>query len=108
VQTFFKKIPNMLSSKISLYIFLFLFFYLVLFPIIGMLIPAVNDFFPSTDVQLIFGNYTNVVSALGASIAAGTSFRTHEKMKAQTNRHAELENKIDGLHHKLDELTDKQ
>lgn len=61
-------VPRLLASKISIFIFIGLFIYLVGFGILGLLIPALE---PSSTIQLILGNYTNVASATGASIAAG-------------------------------------
>lgn len=46
-----------------------LFVYLVGFGILGLFVPILE---PSSTIQLILGNYTNVTSATGASIAAGT------------------------------------
>lgn len=99
-----KKIPDILSSKVSIYIYLFLFFYLVVFPGVGVIIPTLNAFLPTGMVQLILGNYTNVLSALGASIAAGTSVQSHEKLKNYQQKHESLESKIDALHEKVDIL----
>ena len=61
-------VPRALSSKLSIFIFIGLFIYLVGFGIIGLWLPALE---PSATLQLILGNYTNVASATGASIAAG-------------------------------------
>jgi len=53
---FLSKIPLLLSSKVSIFIYLFLFFYLVVFAIICLILPSLNEFAPSNNVQLILGN----------------------------------------------------
>ena len=68
MKNFLSMIPRVLSSKVSIVIFIGLFVYLVGFGVVGLWIPAVE---PSATLQLILGNYTNVTSATGASIAAG-------------------------------------
>lgn len=65
---FLTSIPKVLSSKTSIIIFLLLFVYLVVFGIIGLL-PALKVLEPSNTAQLILGNYTNVLSALGAVLS---------------------------------------
>lgn len=57
-----QKIPALLASKISIFIYLFLFFYLVIFAFITKVVPAVHSLSPDNNVQLILGNYTNVLS----------------------------------------------
>ena len=99
------KIPQLISGKVSIIIYLFLFFYLVVFALICVIFPFLKDFIPSSNIQLILGNYTNVLSALGASIAAGTGVAFHSKMKKMHENHKELQNSIDNLHKKIDELS---
>ena len=61
-------IPRALSSKPSIIIFLGLFIYLIGFGLLGLVFKSIE---PSATMQLVLGNYTNVTSATGASIAAG-------------------------------------
>ena len=96
------RIPDILSSTISIAIYLFLFVYLVVYALISSLIPALQTYQPSNDMQLIMGNYTNVLSALGASIAAGTGAAAHSSVKKLHKRHDALEKSITELHEKLD------
>ncbi|GFH40628.1 hypothetical protein [Pseudolactococcus insecticola] len=93
-------IPTALSSTVSLYIYLFLFIYLVIFGGLGLL-SQLKFLAPSANAQLILGNYTNVLSALGASIAAGTSASIHARQKKHQN---ELMQEIAKLHAKIDGL----
>ncbi len=104
IDALLSKIPTLLSSKLSIFIYLFLFFYLVCFPIIGTLIPMLKGLIPTDTVQLILGNYTNVLSALGASIAAGAGMVTHQGIKKLHNNHENLRNDLAELHKKLDAL----
>ncbi|MFV0481391.1 MAG: hypothetical protein ACK5LP_05350 [Campylobacteraceae bacterium] len=108
INKFLGYIPNILSSKVSIYIYLFLFFYLVLFPVACQLIPALKSYMPKELVQLILGNYTNVVSALGASIAAGTGVKIHTTIKNHSQKNAELRKLVEDLHQKIDNLHKKQ
>ncbi|WP_430603879.1 hypothetical protein IGJ02_001459 [Enterococcus sp. DIV0724b] len=75
-----EQIPALLSSKVSLFIYLFLFFYLVVFAVLTMWIPLLKNLQPSARVQLILGNYTNVLSTLGASLAAGSGTLIHHSL----------------------------
>ena len=98
------KIPALLSCKTSIFIYLFLFFYLVVFPVICAVIPFFRSLAPSDMEQLILGNYTNVLSALGASIAAGSGVTVHHKIKEAHQNHDHLQKSVNELHQKLDEL----
>ena len=104
LDSFLTNIPNILSSKVSIFIYLFLFFYLVIFAFICMFIPQLNPFAPSSDVQLVMGNYTNVLSALGASLAAGTGVVTHHNINKLHKSHDLLHETIRELHEKIDNL----
>jgi hypothetical protein len=104
IDKFLTKIPAWLSSRVSIFIFLFLFVYLVIFALLAFVIPAMGCIAPSLDTQLILGNYTNVLSALGASIAAGSGVAIHKKITAHQQEHAKLHEKIDRLHEKIDAL----
>ena len=106
-ETFLASIPDILSCKISIFIYLFLFFYLVIFAFICMFVPQLNPFAPSSDVQLVMGNYTNVLSALGASLAAGTGVATHNTITKLHKSHHSLHEAIEELHEKIDRLEKK-
>lgn len=54
------------------------------------------------------GNYTNVLSALGASIAAGAGVAAHQSMKSMHQKHDKLQQTIDALHAKIDRLENKR
>ena len=104
INEFLGKIPELISSKVSIFIYLFLFFYLVVFAIICLVVPALKILEPTSGIQLILGNYTNVLSALGASIAAGSGVAIHGKVKAIHENHKALQDTIDELHRKVDIL----
>ncbi|ULQ59164.1 hypothetical protein K7I13_11755 [Brucepastera parasyntrophica] len=57
--------------------------------------------------QLIMGNYTNVLSALGASIAAGTGAAVHTSVKKLHQKHDTLQQTIQALHEKIEKLEKK-
>lgn len=98
------KIPAALSSPPSIFVFIFLFVYLFIFGVIGLVIPALE---PSSSVQLVFGNYTNVLSALGAALAAGAGSVHTKKLKELHKKHDDLKQSVDALHEKIDLLTKK-
>lgn len=98
------KIPAILSSRISIYIYLFLFIYLVIFALLCAVIPVLGAYAPSDTIQLIMGNYTNVLSALGASLAAGSGVAVHAGIREIHKRHDKLEATIAALHQKIDRL----
>ena len=60
------------------------------------------------DIQLVLGNYTNVLSALGASIAAGSGVFIHSKVKTLHQKHEKLQNSIDELHEKINKVLEKK
>ena len=66
MKKFIDSIPKWLSSKVSIFIYIFLFVYLVLFPALAVILPFMKPLVPTNTTQLILGNYTNVLSALGA------------------------------------------
>ena len=101
---FLQKIPGILSSTVSIAIFLFLFAYLVLYALVSAVVPGLQAYQPSSSMQLIMGNYTNVLSALGASIAAGTGAAAHHSIKKLHKRHDEMKKLMDELHAKVDRL----
>ncbi|EOI01971.1 hypothetical protein UAY_01380 [Enterococcus moraviensis ATCC BAA-383] len=108
VNQFLTRIPALLSSKLSIFIYLFLFLYLVIFAVLTMWIPFLKNVQPSADVQLILGNYTNVLSALGASLAAGSGTLIHHSLSTLHKKHDtmqdELKKTIAELHEKIDRL----
>lgn len=79
-----------------------MFVYLVGFGIIGLFWHILE---PSANLQLILGNYTNVTSALGASIAAGASTAAHAQTKKLDKRHDDLELLVKELHEKIDSMS---
>jgi hypothetical protein len=82
-------IPPALSSRLHIAGLLSLGAWLVALPLVGIA-------HPSTYTQLIGGNYVNVVSALGAAIAAGTTVHV---AKQQKNHGWDLSNLTDPLMH---------
>ena len=101
MKKFLAKIPEILSSNVSIFIFVFLFIYLVLFGLLGIF---AKNLAPSSNIQLVLGNYTNVTSALGAAIAAGASTAVHASVKKLHDKHNELKKSLDDLHAKHDDL----
>src|ERR1700754_4811866 len=65
------RLPYLLSSRIVILFGILLFFYLFVFAGLATLFGHAGAV--STNTQLIFGNYTNVTSSVGAGIAAGAS-----------------------------------
>jgi hypothetical protein len=102
MKKFLAAIPQLLSSNASIFIFLFLFVYLVIFGLVGLFVKAIA---PSSEAQLILGNYTNVTSALGAAIAAGASTAVHSSVKRLHSKHSDLEKSLNELHAKVDQLS---
>lgn len=70
----------------------------------GLFFPKVE---PSNTVQLIFGNYTNVLSALGASLAAGFGSKHLRSSRELHDKHDALKKSVDELHQKVDDLSRK-
>jgi hypothetical protein len=65
------RLPYLLSSRAVILLGIVLFFYLFVFAGLATLFGHPDAV--STNTQLIFGNYTNVTSSVGAGIAAGAS-----------------------------------
>jgi hypothetical protein len=101
-QPLLQRIPSWLSSRVSIFIFIFLFIYLFIFGLIGLVVDKLE---PSARVQLVFGNYTNVLSALGAALAAGAGSVHTKRLKDLHDKHDKLQTSVDELHQKLDELS---
>jgi len=100
---FLQAIPGILASNISIFIFIFLFIYLVIFGLVGLFVDWLA---PSAAAQLVLGNYTNVTSALGAAIAAGASTQHLSQVRKLHHSHEELKHLIEGLHHKIDKMSE--
>jgi hypothetical protein len=92
-----------LSGRVSIIIYVAMFIYLVPIPLIAFL-PNMEWLMPSTAAMLIGDNYTSVLAALGASIAAGAGVSAHKKIKEYQKKHDEMQKSIDELHVKLDAL----
>ncbi len=99
-----QKIPAWLSSRISIFIFMALFFYLVIFALLCNFVPSMDSYSPTSDSQLILGNYSNVLSGLGAALAAGSGVAIHSSVKRLHESHRKLQGHIDELHKKIDLL----
>lgn len=104
IDSFIKRIPKLLASRLSVYIYLLLFFYLVILGIVGLFFEGVE---PPTSLQLIFGNYTNVLSAMGASLAAGFGYHHVKSLRNLHAKHDDLGRAVEQLHRKIDSLSDK-
>ena len=98
------RLPGILASRASIVLYLFLFFYLVVYALLCLVIAPLRPYAPSNDVQLVMGNYTNVLSALGASIAAGAGVASHVHVKKLHEKHERLQETIDALHQKIDRM----
>ncbi|MDR0884999.1 MAG: hypothetical protein LBN22_01305 [Clostridiales Family XIII bacterium] len=103
MEKFNKMLSALLSGRISIIIYILMFIYLVPIAIIG-LIPGLHWLEPSTNSMLIGDNYTSVLAALGASIAAGAGIATHQKLKEHDKTHEELKNSLKELHAKMDRM----
>lgn len=97
-------LPALISSPISIFIFIFLFVYLCIFGLLGLFVRQIQ---PSSDMQLILGNYTNVLSALGAALAAGSGAKHTKNLRDLHAKHEKLQASIDDLHAKIDKLSKK-
>jgi hypothetical protein len=80
-----------------------MFIYLVIIPLIAFL-PGLEWLMPSTPAMLIGDNYTSVLAALGASIAAGAGLSAHKKIKEHEKRQNDIKKSLDELHAKIDRL----
>lgn len=103
LQKVLAKIPSALSSMPSIFIFIFLFVYLFVFGAVGLFYKSLE---PSANVQLVFGNYTNVLSALGAALAAGAGTRHAKHLKELNDKHDQLTESVADLHRKIDRLSE--
>jgi hypothetical protein len=93
----------LLSGKISIVIYVLMFIYLVPIPLLAF-IPGLEWLMPSTPAMLIGDNYTSVLAALGASIAAGAGVAAHKKLKEHEKNQRDMKKSLDELHEKIDKL----
>ncbi|MDR0398143.1 MAG: hypothetical protein LBH36_03115 [Candidatus Nomurabacteria bacterium] len=100
---FLQAIPRIMNSKVSIIIYILMFIYLVIIPLVAF-IPGCEWLMPSTPAMLIGDNYTSVLAALGASIAAGTGVAVHHHVAQQRTNHDKMQRSIDELHRKIDAL----
>jgi glutamate-1-semialdehyde aminotransferase len=98
---FLNFIPRALSSKPSIFIFIVLFIYLVGFGVVGLVFSSLE---PSARMQLILGNYTNVTSAAGASIAAGAGVATLKHVRKNSKKYEELKRSHDEMRKLVNEI----
>jgi hypothetical protein len=106
VNKFSQIISALLSGKASIIIYILMFIYLVPVAIAG-LIPGLEWIEPSANLMLIGDNYTSVLAALGASIAAGAGVATHKKLNDYKQNHQEMQASMAQLHEKIDKLSAK-
>ena len=104
--TLSKVLSVAISGKVAIAIYIGLFIYLVVLPLVS-LIPGLGFLMPSSDAMLVGGNYTNVLAALGASLAAGAGVVAVHHVHKLHKKHAELEESIKELHEKIDKLSQK-
>jgi hypothetical protein len=98
-----KVFSTLLAGKVSIVIYILMFIYLVLIPLVAFL-PGLDWLMPSTPAMLIGDNYTSVLAALSASIAAGAGVAVHSHAKTARKRQADMQKSIDDLHAKIDRL----
>ncbi|GAC1374650.1 MAG: hypothetical protein NVSMB4_02300 [Acidimicrobiales bacterium] len=89
-------IPRALSSGLHLAFLVFLLGYIVIYAGAETFLFGNAEAVP-VNTQLIAGNWTNVTSALGASIAAGMSVVGHQQRKNLRQQLADLHDKVDAL-----------
>jgi hypothetical protein len=87
------RLPYLLSSRPVIVFGILLFFYLFVFAGITTILGHPGAV--STNSQLIFGNYTNVTSSVGAGIAAGASLTL---LKHQRHAHHVAQSALDAAH----------
>jgi hypothetical protein len=91
---------------VSIVIYILMFVYLVIVPLVAF-IPGMTWLMPSTPAMLIGDNYTSVLAALGASIAAGAGVAVHNHVRKLHDRHDAMQRSLDELHAKVDKLGQK-
>jgi hypothetical protein len=105
IRTLLAKIPSLLSSTPSIFVFIFLFVYLFGLGVVGLFVQSVE---PSSNVQLVFGNYTNVLSALGAALAAGAGAKHTESFRKLHDKHDKLQETLDAISERLARIENKK
>lgn len=93
-------IPPALSSKLHVTGLVSLGAWLVLLPLLGIA-------HPSTYAQLLGGNYTNIISALGSAIAAGGVVHIAQRQDHHTWNLEDLRDSLMRLHHKHNRLANQ-
>jgi hypothetical protein len=83
-------VPRLLASKSHVLLLIGMFIWLI--PV-GLAVPGLAP----DRVQLLLGNYTNVMSAIGASIAAGGTLTLHRKQAAHAQSLQQLHDKVDAV-----------
>lgn len=78
IDEFLSAFSKALASKAAIFILIFIGIYILGFGVLGLVFKPLE---PSVSMQLLLGNYTNVTSALGATIAAGASVATYHHVK---------------------------
>ena len=78
VDDFLSAFSKGLASKTAIFVLIFIGIYIIGFGVLGLVFKSLE---PSVNTQLLLGNYTNVTSALGATIAAGASVATYHHVK---------------------------
>jgi phosphoglycolate phosphatase-like HAD superfamily hydrolase len=104
MEKFNQIITAILSSKVSIVIYIAMFIYLVPVPLIAF-IPGMEWLMPSTAAMLVGDNYTSVLAALGASIASLAGVKIHQSQKEYHKKHDQLQKSLDDLHAKVDKLS---
>ncbi|MDR1448945.1 MAG: hypothetical protein LBI84_01860 [Propionibacteriaceae bacterium] len=94
-------ITAILCGRVSIVIYIAMFVYLVPVALLGLL-PGLEWMEPSTNAMLIGDNYTSVLAALAASLAAGAGIAIHQKAKEHKQGIDELKRLVEELHAKLD------
>ncbi|WHU45124.1 hypothetical protein QNM97_13795 [Gordonia sp. L191] len=93
-------IPRFLSSKTSIIIAIVMFCYLVVLGAIATLTG--HPTWVPDNAQLILGNYTNVLSMLGAGIAAGAGHKAIEGQRKVRELHAQTHDMLTQISEQLD------
>lgn len=78
IDDFLAVFSRALASKVAIFVLLAIGVYILGFGALGLIWKSLE---PSLNIQLLLGNYTNVTSALGATIAAGASVATYHHVK---------------------------
>lgn len=93
-------IPRFLSSKTSIVIGAAMFLYLVGLGAISILIGHPN--WVPDNAQLVLGNYTNILSMIGAGIAAGASHKAVQNQRRAHEMHQQTHELLTQISDQLD------